>query len=170
MTQPSPSQAQATPHPLAAWSLWFASLALGVMAVVAFADVVLRVAGRPITGAYELTSLLVALVVYAGLPDVTWRDEHVSAGLFATWMAKRPTLNAALGVFRRICTTLVMVLLAVAMTNYALRLASVGDRAPFIELPLAWVAGIGASVLGLSAWLALRARYTAKATEGDLKP
>ena len=56
--------------------------ALGLMALVAFADVVLRVAGSPITGAYELTAILVAIVVYAGLPRVTHGDTHVRAGLF----------------------------------------------------------------------------------------
>lgn len=34
--------------------------------------------GRPITGALEMTELLLALLIFAGLPQVTVRDEHVT--------------------------------------------------------------------------------------------
>jgi TRAP-type transport system small permease protein len=150
-------------HPAASITLALACTALAAMAAVAFGDVAMRVFARPITGAYELTSLLVALLVYAGLPDVTWRDEHVRAGLFAAGIARRPRLDAALRVLRRIATTATFALLAFAMANYSRRLASAGDRAPFIELPLAWVAGLGAVLLALALWLALRARHTGRA-------
>ena len=70
--------------------------ALGLMALVAFADVVLRIAGTPVTGAYELTAILVSVVVYAGLARVTYGDTHVRAGLFAESVAARPRLQQAL--------------------------------------------------------------------------
>jgi TRAP-type C4-dicarboxylate transport system permease small subunit len=150
-------------HAPASITLALACTALAAMAAVAFGDVAMRVLARPITGAYELTSLLVALVVYAGLPDVTWRDEHVRAGLFTGWIARRARLDAALRALRRTATTTTFALLAFAMANYAWRLAAAGDRAPFIELPLAWVVGLGAVLLALASWLAWRARQPERA-------
>ena len=128
------------------------------MALVAFADVVLRVAGSPITGAYELTAILVSVVVYAGLPRVTHGDTHVRAGLFGGWVAARPRLDQALRWLRNGLTAATMGLLTWAMTGYAVRVGAAGDRAPYIDLPLAWVAGFGAVALVLCCWLALRAR------------
>ncbi len=143
---------------VATWTFALASLLLAAMALVAFGDVAMRVVGRPITGAYELTSLLVAALVYAGLPGVTLADEHVRAGIFAGWVDERARLAAALRWLRRITTALTMGVLAYAMARYAMKLSAVGDRAPFIDLPLAWVAAFGAALLALAAWLALRAR------------
>jgi TRAP-type transport system small permease protein len=140
------------------FTLGLASLLLAAMALVAMGDVAMRVAGRPVTGAYELTGLLVAAVVYAGLPGVTLADEHVRAGIFAGWVSQRPRLSAALRWLRRITTALTMGVLAWAMARYASKLAAVGDRAPFIELPLAWAAAFGAVLLALAAWLAIVAR------------
>ena len=56
-TDPLPA---AAPRP-ALWFVHVASWVLAAMAAVAFLDVVLRIAGRPITGAYELTALLMGL-------------------------------------------------------------------------------------------------------------
>lgn len=150
--------AQPTPSTrIAALTLGLASLLLAAMALVAFGDVAMRIAGRPVTGAYELTGLLVAALVYAGLPGVTLADEHVRAGMFAGWIQQRPRLAVALRWLRRISTALTMGVLAWAMARYAWKLAAAGDRAPFIELPLAWAAAFGAVLLGLAAWLALLA-------------
>ena len=158
-----PPRASPPSSAVASLTLALACVALAALAVVAFGDVAMRIANRPITGAYELTSLLVALLVYAGLPAVTWHDEHVRAGLFATWFQRHPRLDAALGALRRLATLATFGLLAFALANYARRLAAAGDRAPFIELPLAWMAGLGALLLALAAWLALRAHATTRA-------
>ncbi len=141
-----------------ALTLGLASVLLAAMALVAFGDVAMRVAGRPVTGAYELTGLLVAAVVYAGLPGVTLADEHVRAGIFAGWVGQHSRLAATLRWLRRITTALTMGVLAWSMARYAWKLAAVGDRAPFIELPLAWAAAFGAVLLALAAWLALLTR------------
>lgn len=141
---------------------WFAGVASGVlalMAVVAFGDVVLRVAGRPVTGAYELTALLMGLLVYAALPLVTARDEHVRAGVLQMWTTAPGWVRRTLQGLRRVLSALALGYLAWALLQYMLRMAEAGDRAPYIEVPLAWVAGFGAVALALSAWLALWVRH-----------
>jgi TRAP-type C4-dicarboxylate transport system permease small subunit len=132
-----------------------ASWVLATMAAVAFLDVVLRIAGRPITGAYELTALLMGLLVYATLPLVTAQDDHVRAGIMQMWRTAPKGLALALRELRRILSCLALAYLAWALFQYMLRVGAAGDRAPYIEVPLSWVAGFGALSMVLSALMAL---------------
>ena len=125
------------------------------MAAVSFLDVVMRIAGRPITGAYELTALLMGLLVYATLPLVTAQDDHVRAGILQMWRTAPKGLALALRELRRIMSCLALAYLAWALFQYMLRVGAAGDRAPYIEVPLSWVAGFGALSMALSALMAL---------------
>ncbi|MEY4076498.1 MAG: hypothetical protein RIQ69_868 [Pseudomonadota bacterium] len=139
----------------AVWFVHVASWVLAAMALVAFCDVILRIAGRPITGAYELTALLMGLLVYATLPLVTAQDEHVRAGILQMWRTAPAGLGRALFQLRRLLSSVAMAYLAWALFNYMLRVAQAGDRAPYIEVPLSWVAAFGALCMALSACLAV---------------
>ena len=147
----------AAPVP-ALWFVHVASWVLASMAAVAFCDVALRVAGRPITGAYELTALLMGLLVYATLPLVTAQDEHVRAGILQMWRSAPAGLERTLRELRRLLSCVALAYLAWALLAYMLRVAEAGDRAPYIEVPLSWVAGFGAVSMALSALLAVWSR------------
>lgn len=54
-----------------------AGLSLTVMMFLTFSDVALRALKRPIVGTYEMVSLLLALVVALGLPQVSLERGHV---------------------------------------------------------------------------------------------
>lgn len=160
--EPTPSletPCPADPAP-ARWFALVASAVLALMAVVAFGDVALRVVGRPVTGAYELTALLMGLLIYAALPLVTARDEHVRAGILQMWTTAPTWVRRTLRELRRGLSALAFAYLAWALLQYMFRMAEAGDRAPYIEVPLAWVAGFGAVAMALSALLALWTRNT----------
>ncbi len=54
-----------------------ASVILLAMMLLTFADVVLRyLFNRPFAGAFEMTELLLLVLIFAGLPLVTYADEH----------------------------------------------------------------------------------------------
>jgi TRAP-type C4-dicarboxylate transport system permease small subunit len=56
-----------------------ASAILFVMMALTFADVVARyVFNRPLRGAFEVTELLLVVLIFAGLPLVSYADEHVT--------------------------------------------------------------------------------------------
>ena len=56
-----------------------AAAILFCMMVLTFADVVLRyVFNRPIRGAFELTELMLLVLIFAGLPLVSHANEHVT--------------------------------------------------------------------------------------------
>ena len=54
-----------------------ASTILLIMMLLTFVDVVARyLLNRPIAGAFEVTELLLVVLIFAGLPLVTYADEH----------------------------------------------------------------------------------------------
>jgi TRAP-type C4-dicarboxylate transport system permease small subunit len=56
-----------------------ASAILFAMMVLTFVDVVARyVFSRPVRGAFEVTELLLVVLIFAGLPLVSYADEHVT--------------------------------------------------------------------------------------------
>lgn len=133
----------------------FGGLALLSMAAVAFLDVAFRSLNRPVTGAYELTAVLVALTVFALLPAVTRRDEHVRAGMLSMLAARYPVLGAAMRWLRRLLLVVLFAYLAVTLHRMGQTFHRAGDLAPFIDLPLAWVAWFGAASSVVSAVCAL---------------
>jgi TRAP-type transport system small permease protein len=56
-----------------------ASLLLACLMLVTFCDVVARyLSNRPIRGGFEITELLLLVLIFAGLPLVSHADEHVT--------------------------------------------------------------------------------------------
>lgn len=131
------------------------ALALLIMAAVSFFDVIFRSVNRPVTGAYELTAVLVALTVFALLPGVTLRDEHVRAGMLSMLAKRHAGLAVAMRWLRRLLLAILFLYLAVTLWRMGQTFQRAGDLAPFIDLPLAWVAWFGAAGGVVSAVCAL---------------
>lgn len=116
-----------------------ASLLLLAMMAVTFADVVGRYfLGRSLDGAYELTEVLLGLVVFAGLPIVTWRREHVTVDLLTMRLPDRP--RGLLARVAGVATALVLALLAWRLGVTARDLSAYGDATVFLGIPLGPVA------------------------------
>lgn len=61
------------------WLSWLSSLVLFLMMVLTSVDVFMRyVMARPVPGAFEVGEILMALLIFAALPLVSLRDEHVT--------------------------------------------------------------------------------------------
>jgi TRAP-type C4-dicarboxylate transport system permease small subunit len=73
-----------------------ASAILFAMMALTFVDVLARyVFNRPIRGAFEVTELLLLVLIFAGLPLVSHADEHVTMDFIDRWLpaARRRFLN-----------------------------------------------------------------------------
>ena len=67
-----------------------ASALLACLMLVTFVDVVARyLFNRPIRGAFELTELLLLVLIFAGLPLVSHADEHVTMDFIDRWLGPR---------------------------------------------------------------------------------
>ena len=86
-----------------------ASVILGCMTLLTFVDVVARyLLNRPIRGGFEVTELLLLVLIFAGLPLVSHADEHVTmdfidrllpAWLLGLWLRVMHAVVAALMLF-----------------------------------------------------------------------
>jgi TRAP-type transport system small permease protein len=70
-----------------------ASVILGCMTLLTFVDVVARyLFNRPIRGGFEVTELLLLVLIFAGLPLVSHADEHVTMDfidrILPGWLAR----------------------------------------------------------------------------------
>lgn len=141
------------------WSLGLVvAVALFFMMVVTVIDVAMR---ELLPGAFpaadELTKLTLGLLVFAALPMVTSRREHVVITLFDGFFG--PTALSVKSALMNIGSAVVIGVLCWRLISLALRFASYGDRTTFIAAPLApfaWfmvvTAGWAALILVALAW------------------
>lgn len=131
-----------------------ASVLLFAMMLVTFVDVIGRYFfGHSLNGAYELTEVLLGLIVFAGLPIVTWRGEHVTVDLLT--MRLRAVARAVLARVAAVVTALVLGVLAWRLGVTAGDLLGYGDATVFLGIPLGPVAGAMAALAAAGAAVAL---------------
>jgi len=112
------------------------SLVLFALMVMTCVDVVGRYfLNAPLDGATELTQIMMGLIVFAILPTVCYREEHVSVDLMDLWVPTR-WINT-----RQVILSLLM---AVMMSVVAWRvwisadfMADYGDATEFLAIPYA---------------------------------
>lgn len=136
---------------------WLANLFSGIAAVLLFAmmtltfvDVILRYwFNAPIPGGFEVTELLLASLIFSGLPLVTLEREHVNVDLFDRFVPKslHKIRDAVVLVVCNICVGV----LAWRMWIKANESLSYGDITSVLELPLAPVFFLAAATLALTA-------------------
>jgi TRAP-type C4-dicarboxylate transport system permease small subunit len=142
--------------------------ALGYLAAaVLFALMLLTcadVAGRyffnaPIWGGFEVTEMLLAALIFAGLPLVTLRNEHVTVDLFdavlPAWLLRiQHVLACAIGFA---CTAF----LAWRLWQRAATLYAAGETTAQLKIPLAWLCYGMAALMAMTAvaLLVLGARH-----------
>jgi TRAP-type C4-dicarboxylate transport system permease small subunit len=133
-------QAGVGPAPARAWERR-ADAALGIaasailfcMMTLTFVDVVLRyVFNRPLRGAFEVTELMLLVLIFAGLPLVTHADEHVTMDLIDRWLA--PRLRDALTRVTEAISAALMFGLTWFMWLKAQRIAGYGDTTDVLRI------------------------------------
>jgi TRAP-type transport system small permease protein len=146
---------------LRALALGAGAALVGLLALVLF-DVVMRYALRlPFLGAYEMSELLMVLIVFLALPYCGATGGHVAVDVLAPWL-DRPGLRW-LNALIHVAGAVLMALIAWQATLYAMSSMARGEatnmlriaKYPF-ELVTAASAAIFAIVLLLQAWRTLR--------------
>ena len=126
----------------ALWGRWVegllgaaASTILLVMMLLTFVDVVARyLFNRPIAGAFEVTELLLLVLIFAGLPLVTYADEHVTLDFvdMALGAKGRLLLRRAIDL---VCGVIILAL-AWRVWVKAGKIAGYGDTTEVLRLPV----------------------------------
>ena len=110
-----------------------AGIALTVMMGLTVADVLLRAAGHPIMGTYEIVALLLALVIGFGIPQVSLDRGHVYME-FLLERLSRKTRKVMHTLTRVLCLVLFAVI-GYNLFNVGAGLHASGEVSPTIQLP-----------------------------------
>jgi TRAP-type C4-dicarboxylate transport system permease small subunit len=106
------------------------------MMALTFVDVVGRYAfDAPLSGVYEITTLLLGAVVYLALPLTTAREEHVTLSFLRSLFG--PRLKAIQLALVNLFGAATLVAIAWRLLVQADKLADMGNRIVFLNLPLA---------------------------------
>jgi TRAP-type C4-dicarboxylate transport system permease small subunit len=125
-----------------------ASILLFGMMLLTFADVVGRyLLNRPVRGAFEVTELLLLVLIFAGLPLVSHADEHVTMDFIDRILPSR-TRAAWVRVMHAVCAA-IMFFLTWQVWLKANRIASYGDTTDVLRI------AIGPFVYFMAAMIAL---------------
>ena len=115
---------------------------------------------RPVNGGFEITEMMLAALIYCGLPLVSQRREHIIVDTFDSFMA--PALKRALDVIADIICAGTLGGLAYLIFRRAMRVAEYGDTTNVLALPLAPVAYLMSVMIVVAAlihlWHALAPR------------
>ena len=139
------------------WERWIAGILGGFAAVLLFAmmsltfvDVILRYwFNAPIPGGFEVTELMLASLIFCGLPLVTMEKEHVSVDLFDKFIPQ--SLHRIRDIAVLVVCGICVAVLAWRMWLKASESQAYGDITSVLELPLAPVFFLSAFTLALTA-------------------
>lgn len=125
-------------HYIVAVPNWLAAIALFSLMTITFADVMMRsILDSPIEIASELTRFFMAIIVFASLPMVSWRSQHIVVDLLD------PVFSRTASRIRDIVLDLVAggLLLWPAYRVYELaqRSQMFGDRTEYLEFPTFYI-------------------------------
>jgi TRAP-type transport system small permease protein len=101
------------------------------------------VAGRyilnmPLPGGFEITELLLAALIYCGLPLVSWRREHIVIDTFDRFFP--PRLKRALDIVAEVICAATLSGMGYLIFLRAARVAEYGETTNVLKLPLAPIA------------------------------
>ena len=112
---------------------------LFLMMMVTAVDVIGRyVFGKPLEGGFELTEMMLAALIYCGLPLVSKRREHIVIDTFDTFMSRG--VKRFFDVFADVVCFLTLSGIGYLIFRRAARVAEYGDTTSVLKLPLAPVA------------------------------
>ena len=144
-----------------------ALLLLGLVAVTCL-DVVGRYFfGAPLTGAFEVTELMLAALVFSALPLTTERREHVEVDLLQ--LALSPAVNRLFNLFAGLFSMALLTTFAWRLFSHAVNIATDGATSNALTIPLAPFGFLAAASCLLSAGVAFL-RGVVGPNDGDTAP
>lgn len=119
----------------------FSSAAILIMMLLTFADVIGRyILNKPIFGASEMISALLALAIFSGLGVTNARDEHITVELFEAPI-RRFFTPVVYEVIIQIFSIVAMSIIAIVLFEHALESYEINSLTVVLELPLYYITG-----------------------------
>lgn len=129
---------------------WVAGLFAATMMALTFLDVVFRyLLSRPIYGAFELTEVLMGLMVFTALPLVVWHRENIVVTVL--YDRYPPALRRAAGLLMELVCAGICALIAWRLWLYGERLLRTGEVTLELRVPKGAIAMTMAVLLAITA-------------------
>ena len=126
-----------------------ASAILFCMMMLTFVDVIARyVINRPVRGAFEITEMMLLVLIFAGLPLVTHAGEHVTMDLIDRLLG--PRLRSLLTRLTELACAGLMFFLTWQMLLKAGKIAGYGDTTDILRITVGPFVYFMAAMIGLS--------------------
>jgi TRAP-type C4-dicarboxylate transport system permease small subunit len=110
-----------------------AGIAVTFMMFLTVADVLLRAGGHPIIGTFEIVSLLLALVIGFGIPQVSLDRGHVYMDFL---LGKLPKMGKnVMNTFTRVLCVILFAFIGFNLFNVGARFHASGEVSPTIMIP-----------------------------------
>jgi TRAP-type C4-dicarboxylate transport system permease small subunit len=138
---------------------WLGAALVFAMMALTFVDVVGRyVFNAPVKGSAEATELMLAVIVFAGLPLAAAAREHIRIDLLEHVLSERAKRRQA--VFGFGVAAIVTAFVAWRLALRAAELARLGDLSSHLGFPLAWLAWFlaAASAVAVAVFVAVAVR------------
>jgi TRAP-type C4-dicarboxylate transport system permease small subunit len=110
-----------------------AGVAVTFMMFLTVADVLLRAGGRPIIGTFEVVSLLLALVIGFGIPQVSIDRGHVSMDFLTEKLSKKG--RRVMNTFTRVLCLILFAFIGYKLFSVGARFHASGEVTPTIMIP-----------------------------------
>jgi len=130
------------------------------LTVLTSVDVVARWFGAPISGAFELTQIMLAALIYSALPLTTKAKEHVEVELFSMIFGKG--MDMIFHIVAHVASVLVLFVLGWRLWEHGARLAADGAVTDSLGLPFAPIAYFASVSCILSGFIVLVALFKAR--------
>lgn len=119
----------------------FSSVVILIMMLLTFADVIGRyILNKPIFGASEMISALLALTIFAGLGVTNARDDHITVELFED-PVKRLFGPLAYEIIIQSFSVIAMALIAFVLFEQAVESYELNSQTVVLEMPLYYITG-----------------------------
>lgn len=119
----------------------FSSAVIIIMMLLTFADVIGRyLLNKPIFGASEMISALLALAIFSGLGVTNARDEHIVVELFED-LVKKPFTPFIYETIIQMFSIMVMLIIAIVLFEHAVESYQLKSLTVVLEMPLYYVTG-----------------------------
>lgn len=119
----------------------FSSAIILIMMLLTFADVIGRyILNKPIFGASEMISALLALAIFSGLGVTNARDDHITVELFEDPI-RRLLSPFIYEIIIQLFSVVAMTLIAVVLFEHAIESYQLNSLTVVLEMPLYYVTG-----------------------------
>ena len=117
--------------------MWIAGVLLGALVLLSGLNVFGRIFGHPISGSYEVSGFLGALIAALALADTQRKRGHVELDMFTR--RYKPIVKRLVGSFNMLCGFMLLLVLAIQQVNRAKRLLAAGELSETLRLPYPWL-------------------------------